>query len=233
MLDNTYHIETPEGVWLHLNIAGPTVRVMALVIDTIIYIAGVLVLVILSSLLSITVGDGIAEGLLLIALFFFYWFYYVAFEMYNRGRTIGKMVLGLQVVCDDGTPLTWKASLLRNLLRTADFLPLVYAAGFLACMMSRRFKRFGDLAAGTLVIYEEKIASPAAAFEVAKPEPPNYNYNNEEQRGLVAFAERARYLGKARAEELANHLEPLTQARDEAAVHKILQQAAWLMGRRP
>jgi uncharacterized RDD family membrane protein YckC len=233
MLDNAYKIETPEGVWLHLNIAGPIPRALAIVIDLAVYIAIWFVLFFVMSLVTMILGPEISEGIALILIFVLSWFYFVAFEMWNRGRTIGKMVLGLQVVCDDGTPLTWKASMLRNLMRVADFLPFFYAFGFLSCMMSRRFKRLGDLAAGTLVIYTEEKAKPVAEFNVGKPEPPKFSYSSEEQRGIVAFAERAHYLGPARAEEVANHLEPLTQLRGKPAVHSLLQQAAWLVGRRP
>lgn len=233
MLDQNYPIETPEGVWLHLNIAGPVARGFALIIDLLIYAGLMFVMSIFGAMLAEFLGDSIASGVILILVFLFTWFYFVVFEMFNRGRTIGKLVMGLQVICDDGTPLTWKASLLRNLMRVVDFMPVLYALGFVSCMWSRRFKRLGDLAAGTLVIYAEPPAKPAAEFEVSKPHPPETAYSIEEQRGIVAFAERARYLGQARAEELANHLEPVLHKRDEDAVHSLLQQAAWLMGRRP
>lgn len=233
MLDNAYKIETPEGVWLHLNIAGPISRGIALLIDSLIYIATVILLSIFNSIVQMAVGRDIAEGIFLIVLFFLAWFYFVAFEMWNRGRSIGKMVMNLQVICDDGTPITWKASMLRNLLRTADFLPIMNGFGFLSCLMSRRFKRIGDLAAGTLVIYNNERIKPTAEFDVEKPEAPEQAYTSEEQRGVVAFGERARFLGQARAEELANHLAPILGCSDGTAVHKLLRQAAWLMGRRP
>jgi hypothetical protein len=61
------------------------------------------------------------------------------------------------VVMDSGLPLTPGASVIRNLLRAADFLPFLYAAGA-ACMLLRAdFKRLGDIAAGTLVVYAESV----------------------------------------------------------------------------
>nr|GFD53798.1 hypothetical protein [Tanacetum cinerariifolium] len=63
--------------------------------------------------------------------------------------------MGLRVVHDDGTPVGWSASLLRNLLRFVDMLPFGYSVGAFACLQHPLFKRLGDLAAGTLVIYRD------------------------------------------------------------------------------
>src|SRR5438874_1705011 len=74
------------------------------------------------------------------------------------GATPGKKAMGLQVVMDSGLPVTPAASLVRNLMRAADFMPAGYAFGF-ACMLLRAdFKRIGDLAAGTLVVYAKPVS---------------------------------------------------------------------------
>lgn len=56
---------------------------------------------------------------------------------------------------DDGTPVGWTSSLTRNLLRFVDLLPFGYFLGALSCLANPAFKRLGDLAAGTLVVYQE------------------------------------------------------------------------------
>ncbi|MGV8435388.1 RDD family protein, partial [Pseudomonas aeruginosa] len=87
-------------------------------------------------------------GLGLLLTFVMTWWYMVLFEVLNQGRSPGKQMMGLRVVHDDGTPVGWAASLLRNLLRFADILPFGYALGLLCCLNHPAFKRLGDIAAG-------------------------------------------------------------------------------------
>ncbi len=69
----------------------------------------------------------LGAGLGLLLTFIMTWWYMVLFEVLNQGRSPGKQMMGLRVVHDDGTPVGWAASLLRNLLRFADILPFGYA----------------------------------------------------------------------------------------------------------
>ena len=62
---------------------------------------------------------------------------------------------------DDGTPVRWPGALTRNLLRAVDFLPFLYGVGLVAMLANRDFKRLGDLAAGTVVVYQAAAAEPA------------------------------------------------------------------------
>ena len=59
----------------------------------------------------------------MILLFALEWLYPVVFELTPSGATPGKRVFGLRVVMDNGLPVTPAASMTRNLLRAADFLP--------------------------------------------------------------------------------------------------------------
>src|SRR5208282_5922974 len=92
-------------------------------------------------------------GLLLIILFLLEWFYPVAFEVLARGQTPGKKLMDLRVLRADGAPVGWSRSTVRSLLAFADFLPFGFAAGLTAMLVSRRFQRLGDLAAGTVVVH--------------------------------------------------------------------------------
>ena len=98
-------------------------------------------------ILAVVMGlmGGLGTSLTLIGLFIIEWFYPVFFEVHN-GMTPGKKVMGLQVVHDDGTPVSWSSSLIRNLIRYIDFLPLLNMTGFITMLLSPRFKRLGDLA---------------------------------------------------------------------------------------
>jgi uncharacterized RDD family membrane protein YckC len=73
--------------------------------------------------LYITVGPvvillgEVGQGILLIMMFVLEWGWSIFFEVFQRGMTPGKKIVGLQVVQDDGAPVGWTQSALRNLLR--------------------------------------------------------------------------------------------------------------------
>lgn len=149
ILDTRLSLETPEGAALPLAPAGLGVRIMAFLIDMLIKSVAI---IIVFTLLGIFGGMGM--GIALILTFLLEWFYPVYFEVWHQGRTPGKKNLNIRVINDDGTPVTFGASLLRNLLRVVDFLPLVYLTGIITSLFNARFKRLGDLVAGTLVVYD-------------------------------------------------------------------------------
>lgn len=226
MLDNIRPVETPEGLELTLRVAGPPVRGLAWLIDFLIRIG-----VYIGLSIALSVLDLVGVGLMLILVFLLEWFYPVLFEVYRNGATPGKSAMGLRVIQDDGSPVGWSGSTVRNLLRGADFLPFFYGFGLVACMLNRDFKRLGDLAAGTLVVYQD-LPPPTAALPHAEPAPPPAALSLEEQRALVDFAERAGKLTEDRCDELADIARPLTGAGGRSSGLKLLGYAHWLVGRR-
>ena len=156
MLDTTRRVATPEGIELTLHLAGPVPRALAWAIDLLLRVA----LVFAVSIPLMQLGRA-GWGLVLIAMFFVEWLLPAWFEAAWRGQTPGKRMMGLMVLNDDGTPVRWPAALTRNLLRAADFLPLMYGLGLVAMLLNRDFKRLGDLAAGTVVVYqlERRVAA--------------------------------------------------------------------------
>ena len=97
--------------------------------------------------------------------------YPIWFEVKRDGATPGKRVMGIRVVQRNGAPVGWGPSVLRNLLRTADFLPVGYGFGLLSILFSGSFRRLGDLAAGTVVIRSQVVA-PALRGRDVPPTPP-------------------------------------------------------------
>ncbi|MBG6664284.1 RDD family protein [Pseudomonas aeruginosa] len=204
VLDTHYHVETPEGIDLLLRPAGVVPRALAYTID--LCIRGLIMLVLM---LGLAFLGKLGAGLGLLLTFVMTWWYMVLFEVLNQGRSPGKQMMGLRVVHDDGTPVGWAASLLRNLLRFADILPFGYALGLLCCLNHPAFKRLGDIAAGTLVVYREPELSRPSLPDV-EPQLPPFPMSLEEQRAFLGFAERGAALSSARREELAGILaEPL------------------------
>ena len=201
--------------------AGPVVRAWAWAIDFAIR-AGIYLA--LSMLLGFFGGMGTA--VVMIGFFLIEWFYPVLFEIRN-GATPGKRAMGIQVVHDNGTPVSWSSSVIRNLVRAADFLPFLYAFGLLAMLSNRDFKRLGDMAAGTLVVY---IETPPArqTLPAADPIPPPGDLYVDEQRTLLAFSERTSILTPERSAELADILSELTGKQGVDGVNRLHAYANFL-----
>jgi hypothetical protein len=171
-------------------------------------------------------------GLMLITWFALEWLYPTAFEVWFAGATPGKRSLGLVVLHDDGTPIRLPASLTRNLLRAVDFMPVLYGFGLVSMLISRDFKRLGDIAAGTVVVYREAAAQHAAVPH-APPVPPPLTLPLAEQRTILDLATRSGSLTAERAEELAALVPHLTAGRrDAAALQRLIAIANYLIGRR-
>jgi uncharacterized RDD family membrane protein YckC len=159
--------------------------------------------------------SGFGSGTTLVLVFFLEWGYYVVCELLLDGRSLGKVALRLRVVTDAGRPLGFFQSVIRNLLRAADFLPVGYAVGLLAMAQDRHFRRLGDLAAGTLVVREENLALQRTLELV---DPPTLEelalivqhpaLSKGELDAIDVFVRRERQLHPSRAEELAELIAP-------------------------
>ena len=226
MLDTLREVETPEGVALHLRCAGTVPRALAWGVDFLIRIAAVAAL---SSVLGLLGGAG--AGAMLVLMFLVYWAYPIVFEVWSDGQTPGKRAFGLKVVCDNGTPVTWLPSVVRNLMRTVDMLPVLYGFGIASSLVDASSRRLGDHVAGTVVVYAERAPArpPAPA---AAPQRPPLALQLDEQRALIAFAERAPQTTPERQAELADLLSPVTGQRGASGVDALLGMANYLLGRR-
>lgn len=226
MLDTTRSVETPEGVELGLRVAGPVVRAWAWAIDLGVRMGLYVVLAI-----PLAFFGGVGMGVYMVAIFFVEWFYPVVFEVTRDGSTPGKKQMGLRVLHDDGTPVSWGASMVRNLLRFADFLPVAYGFGLASMLVQSEFKRLGDLAAGTLVVYRIDDHLPVSIPE-ADPILPGVALALDEQRAILEFAERQKTWNPQRSAELATVARPLTGQVGYGGHAQLLGMANWLLGRR-
>lgn len=196
-LDTRHPVETPEGIDLPLRPAGLMVRSLAFGIDL-----GIRGAILGGLFLVLAFLGQLGMGLGSLLLFAVSWWYMVLFEVLRQGRSPGKQWMGLRVIHDNGTPVGWSASLLRNLLRFVDLLPFGYAFGAISCLQHPTFKRLGDIAAGTLVVYSEPALLRPQLPDV-QPHRSPVPLNLSEQRALLAFAERQAELSPARVNELA------------------------------
>jgi uncharacterized RDD family membrane protein YckC len=159
-LSSELRIRTPEGIVFAYALAGPITRCMAWVVDFSV-VAGICIVIALLCLLAGALTSMDLMIALLIVAFFVVWIGYgVILEWRWRGQTIGKRVLGLRVMDANGLRLQFHQVLLRNILRPVDALPAFYLIGGLACLLSRRAQRLGDLAAGTIVVHHARHLEP-------------------------------------------------------------------------
>ena len=178
-------IRTPENIELSYALAGPGSRAVAYLVDLFI------MFVVLQMLINLIVA-GI--GLLISALgvssemwmagiaglisFGLYNGYFIFFEWLMNGQTPGKRVLHVRVIKQGGYALRFFDTLLRNLLRVIDFLPLFYGVGLTSLLLTRDSQRLGDLVAGTLVVYQEPVQTDSlladlpVALDSEEPLPP-------------------------------------------------------------
>ena len=227
MLDTTRRVATPEGIELTLRLAGPVPRALAWSVDLALRVVVVLVVMMVASQLGRA-----GWGVVLLAAFFVEWILPALFEAQMGGQTPGKRFFGLAVLNDDGTPLRWPGALTRNLLRAVDFLPFFYAFGLVAMLLNRDFKRLGDLAAGTVVVYLSTEKEAQRKIPEAPPLAPPVPLDLDEQRAVLDLAERAAGLTKERVEELAALPTPLVGSLDgERAAARLLGMANYLAGR--
>jgi uncharacterized RDD family membrane protein YckC len=221
-LDNVAEVETPEQVRFRYRLAGPGRRGLAYLIDLALRGAVLLVIFVIASLaFGVKRPDalGASTGVQLVVLFLLDWGYFVFFETTSAGRSPGKRALGLRVVKEGGGPIGFLDSVLRNLLRAADFLPTGYALGLLVSAGDARFRRLGDRLAGTMVIVEERGGlsaplvldpPPTAAELAALPSRPPFAV--WEREAIDIFLRRTD-LAPARRDELAGQVAPILARR--------------------
>jgi uncharacterized RDD family membrane protein YckC len=226
MLDTLTHVETPEGIALHLRSAGLMPRALAWAID-----GGIRLGIVWIAAMVIGVFGQSGVGIYLIVVFVLLWIYPVLFEMLRDGQTPGKSVMRLRVINANGTPVTWIASIVRNLLRSVDMLPVLYAFGLVSCLVDSHSRRIGDVVAGTLVVYVDPASRQSAAPVVPVVWSP-LALQTAERATIVEFAERATQLTPERQEELAALLPMLTQSRGALAVQRLQGMASAFLGRR-
>ncbi|TLU67218.1 RDD family protein [Thalassotalea litorea] len=221
--DNLIYKRLPEGVSINLQPAGLTVRAYAYLWD---FMFRALIIFIFSLVLNF-LGDA-GQGLMLVVFFIVSWGYYIFFEAKN-GQTPGKKRYKLQVVQDNGLPPRIEQIILRNLLRPADAFPFAYALGMLVMFFGSEFKRIGDWAAGTMVIYCEQTDLQMVNQKI-EPLAPGFSFSTEEQKLIIGFAERCDSLSVGRQYELANVLAKNINCRDQEAVTMLKRYAQYFMG---
>lgn len=156
-------IKTPEFVSLQFQLAGLGSRTAAFIIDQLLLIIVDILIIVAFFLFMYGTADimlwemnSLPLAITIILIFLINWGYFFAFEFFSGGKTIGKKMIGIRVIQDNGHSLTLLSSFIRNLLRIIDSLPANYFLGLIMIFFHSKHKRIGDLVAGTIVVHERK-----------------------------------------------------------------------------
>lgn len=222
MNNPNYLISTPENVDLHLELAGLGNRILAALVDRLLVGAASLLVIMLcvgvglvietvampTDTKTLTYYALIGFGLFL--LFLLNAGYFIFFEGMWHGQTPGKRIAQIRVIEANGQPVGWSSVFIRNLLRIVDELPGVFL-GLLPMIIDKNERRFGDLAAGTLVIRErlQSLSSTGlqltggnqveALVDIGQISPDEYGL-------LITFLKRRESLAPNQREQLARSM---------------------------
>ncbi|MBW7857799.1 MAG: RDD family protein [Leptonema sp. (in: Bacteria)] len=227
-IDTAIPVRLPWPTDLQVVPAGPFVRFFALLIDHIAMIVLLFGLTMITAIIgatsvvsSVTNSSGIILFFYLVALFFLYNGYFFFCEWLLSGQTPGKILCGIRVQKLDGSNADVWALLIRNLLRPGDmfpyfggvwvfFLPTYLVAG-VSSLVLHNFRRIGDLAAGTVVVYSGRRFSSlrlrSSQIVDTKPDNRIYSLCTVDPvlfEAVAQFVNRKDRLSAARQSEIAN-----------------------------
>ena len=184
---------TPSNIEVEFRLAGAGSRFGAFVIDSLVQLA--IVMFFVATTLSVyysvfsragfeQAASGTVLAILIVGIFAINFGYFILLENIMNGQTIGKRFLGLRVIQDNGEPASFFQILVRGFLRTS--MDSLYI-GLFIILFSKKHKRIGDMAAGTVVISENRARpGEAPAFMLPPcpwPEkfPDSFSMTNEER----------------------------------------------------
>ncbi|MCH9700431.1 MAG: RDD family protein [Actinomycetia bacterium] len=147
-------VVTGDAVILDVQIAQVPVRALAALIDiTVVFICYVIGIVLWAATLS-DFDAAFSGAVLIIFTVLALVGYPLIFEMATRGRSLGKLAMGLRVVSDDGGPERFRQALFRALSGVIEIWMLTGGPAVICSLISPKGKRIGDVFAGTVVITE-------------------------------------------------------------------------------
>lgn len=161
-------VRTSEGVSFSFPLASPVMRLAAWIIDKAAIASAWSVVSAIIALLGV-VSEDAARALIVVGYFVVSTGYGIALEWMWQGQTLGKRVMHLRVMDENGLPLRFSQVVVRNLLRAVDALPVAYLVGGTAALCSRKAQRLGDVAAATIVVHDAPVqAADLGALVLAK-----------------------------------------------------------------
>lgn len=149
----TIELQTTQNVTIEYQLASLGERIMALLIDvTVVFLFYLGLLFLVVSIVDQNRFDETAVFWSFATSMLFFLSYHFLFELLANGQSIGKKVLGIQVLRLDGEQLSAGDSMLRTVFYFVDLFGSLGVLGVFAISSSSNKQRLGDMAAGTILI---------------------------------------------------------------------------------
>jgi uncharacterized RDD family membrane protein YckC len=159
---------TGDAVIVDVQIAQLPIRALSALIDLTVVFVGYLIGLALWAATLTDLDSALSAAVLVIFTVLAIVGYPIVFETTTRGRSLGKMALGLRVVSDDGGPERFRQALFRALAGFVEIWMFVGGPAVICSLLSVKGKRIGDVFAGTMVITER-----APRLQPPPPMPPS------------------------------------------------------------
>ncbi|WP_432495613.1 RDD family protein [Kineococcus gypseus] len=151
-------VVTGEAVVLGLRVASFASRLLSAAIDAVVHVLLLGALVLASRSLLSSADEAATAAVLLTETVLCLVGVPTAVETATRGRSLGKLVVGVRAVRDDGGPVRFRHALVRALIGFFELYALVGSPAIICALVDARGKRVGDLLAGTHVVRERTAA---------------------------------------------------------------------------
>jgi uncharacterized RDD family membrane protein YckC len=161
----TDDLVTGEAVALDLPPADLGTRIASGLIDVIATVALLFGLILGLVIAAVQTDDALIQVAMLGAIIGSFLVFPTTLETLTRGRSLGKLAMGLRTVRDDGGPISFHHAFVRALIGVVEIYVFLGSPAFFSALLSSRGKRLGDYAAGTYVVRERvrlRLAPPPA-----------------------------------------------------------------------
>ncbi len=150
-------VVTGEGVAVELPVASLPQRLVSGLIDWIVYLILTVSVILVESRFLDFASQAVSATVSILDIVVCLVVVPATVEILSRGRSLGKLIMGLRMARDDGGRISARHSIVRALIGFIEFFFPLMPGGALPVvvgLISPRSKRFGDMAAGTLAINE-------------------------------------------------------------------------------
>ncbi|MEV4171862.1 RDD family protein [Nonomuraea sp. NPDC049709] len=174
-------VVTGDAVVVEVRVAQMPSRALAIIIDMVVQLTVLIAAYTILGAFAAVTDPAMFGAVMIVMVVLTLVGYPVIFETLSRGRSLGKLALGLRVVGDDGSPERFRQALFRGLAGVVEFWMFSGAPALISSLVSQRGKRLGDIFAGTIVISERaprdsaqvimmppQLASWAATLELSQ-----------------------------------------------------------------
>ncbi|MDS1270411.1 RDD family protein [Lipingzhangella sp. LS1_29] len=153
-------VVTGEAVVLDMTPAGVATRIVALALDALVQLLLLLLLAVATSLVGTGLDPAATAAVAITGSVLILVGYPTTFETLTRGRSLGKLALGLRVVGTDGSPERFRQALARGLCGFVEIWMLSAVPALVVSLINPAGRRVGDFLAGTIVVQERTAQAP-------------------------------------------------------------------------